>query len=104
WNISGAQDPDRAGHHLDGWTAFELFPERATQVGTPTRDNNTYAQVALIGTGQEAWIGGIGQRLLPRTPNDTLAYPNGVLTLFFDDGYDSQYTHAMPVLARHGFP
>lgn len=96
----GAHDPDQAGYHINGWTAFEFFPSFA--LGSPPMDGLTYGRVLISGIGHHGYVGGVGQRMLPKTATGDLLYPNGVMSVFFDDGYMDIYTHALPVLARHG--
>lgn len=41
---------------------------------------------------------------LVKTLREGKALPDKVIAITFDDGYRSVYTHALPVLRRHGFP
>ena len=59
---------------------------------------------------QMAWLAASGHRVVPlRDALALLRQPAGVgaaravVALTFDDGYHSLYTHARPILARHGF-
>ena len=56
---------------------------------------------------QMAWLAASGLPVLPlREALATLRQPGGaspVVALTFDDGYQSLYTHARPILAQYGF-
>lgn len=88
---------DRYGptHHLyDGWAALELFAADATVTGSPGTSCQ-YLRISPSTSNTEIWVGGLTQRPLSST------YPNGVLTIYFDDGYDSTYLYAMPILSKY---
>lgn len=97
--ISGAGAD--TGFLRDGeWNIITLSPASHTTVtGVPdtSRIDNIQVRVADRGTGKPAmtWLGGIS--LIPE--ND-----RAIVTFAFDDGYESDYTEARPVLDKYHFP
>lgn len=71
--------------------------------GTPNLANINQIRVAASddGTGNPVtvWFGGIGSMPEPRD-----VWPNGVVSMTFDDSYDNQLTVAKPMMDRYGFP
>ena len=86
------------------WVGFSISwsRNRLGVVGNPNRANITDVQFRIIDKG----LGGkvrlhVNQLSLVPEP---IAYPNGVLSFTFDDGFDSQYTVAKPTLKAAGYP
>ncbi|MCO4257416.1 polysaccharide deacetylase family protein [Pseudarthrobacter cellobiosi] len=96
WDRYGNDGLGSDSPHVDGWTAFELYVSDAAVVGIPTPGNITTIRVRATVDNTTVWVGGIVQRTNPAL------YPNGVCTVYFDDGYDSIYNLGMPILAKHG--
>lgn len=97
WDRYGVAATGSSSPHVDGWTAFELFySSTTTMVGTPDPANITQLRIRASGNDTIVWLGGIVQRPTPEL------FPNGVASIYFDDGYSSTYDLAMPVLASRG--
>jgi peptidoglycan/xylan/chitin deacetylase (PgdA/CDA1 family) len=81
------------------WNVITLGLAQTMVTGSPdtSRVDGVQVRVTDRGTGEPAtvWLNGIA--LVQR--ND-----RGIVTIAFDDGYDSDYTHARPVLDRYHFP
>ena len=81
------------------WNVITLGLAQTMATGSPdtSRVDGVQVRVTDRGTGEAAtvWFNGIA--LVQR--ND-----RGIVTIAFDDGYDSDYTHARPVLDRYHFP
>ena len=81
------------------WNVITLGLAQTMAAGSPdtSRVDGVQVRVTDRGTGEPAtvWFNGIA--LVQR--ND-----RGIVTIAFDDGYDSDYTHARPVLDRYHFP
>lgn len=84
--------------NADGWTGYELFISDATVTGSPTIAAIDTIRIRFGNNSGVGYFGGIGQRTLPTTQ-----YPNGVVTIHFDDSIDNTFTRAMPVLDKYGF-
>lgn len=85
---------------MNGWTAYEVFVSEpgAASIGTPNPAAITRIRIrAELGSGT-IWVGGIGTRV----PSAT--YPNGVITVGFDDSLASTYDLARPIVAKYNFP
>jgi peptidoglycan/xylan/chitin deacetylase (PgdA/CDA1 family) len=72
----------------------------ATISGSPSRSNITQFQFSFSDTGVPVTVrlNGVAYR-----PDGSNLYPNGVVTINFDDGWDTQYTNARPILEAAGF-
>lgn len=81
------------------WNVITLGLAQTMVTGNPdtSRVDGVQVRVTDRGTGEPAtvWLNGIA--LVQR--ND-----RGIVTIAFDDGYDSDYTHARPVLDKYHFP
>jgi len=83
------------------WHKVTMAWAEATVTSTPARSAITDVQVRVVddGTGPvTVHIGGIG--LVP----EPTAWPNGVVSLTFDDAYASHDTEARTYMDRYGFP
>lgn len=83
----------------NNWTAITISPAQATLMGQPDISRVDSIQVRVVdrGTNETAtvWVNSIA--LVPKN-----ARP--IVTFAFDDGYESDYTEARPVLDRYHFP
>ena len=84
------------------WTKYIIpFSDLATKFGTPDRANIARIRVTFVdtntGTGATVRMNGFG--LVDETP----LYPNGVISLTFDDNSISQYTKGRPKLDQYGY-
>lgn len=89
-----------AGLLPNQWTVVTFSLDRATVTATPPNYAAITAlriRVADIGTPVTVAIGGLSM-----TPRPA-AYPNGVVSLSFDDGFASHYSYAREVLNRYRF-
>lgn len=86
---------------LDGeWIRITLPFGTATQVGSPARNSLAALTVQVFdaSTGTvTVHLGGVA------TVTETAAWPNGVVSLCFDDGYAAQYAVARPYMDKYGF-
>jgi peptidoglycan/xylan/chitin deacetylase (PgdA/CDA1 family) len=86
------------------WTWLEVNfngASAATLTGTPSKATITDWQLQWTDTGGvpvTVHCNAIG------IVNDPAAFPNGVVSITFDDTWVNQYTNAMPILDRYGFP
>jgi peptidoglycan/xylan/chitin deacetylase (PgdA/CDA1 family) len=87
------------------WVAFTLSwsPENVTTIGTPNRAAITDVQIRVVddatGTPVRLHINGIAL-----VPEPTTKYPDGVVSITFDDNFASMVSEGLPVLAAQGFP
>lgn len=84
------------------WINF-TFGSQIQTGGTPSKTAITDYQISVqapsaMGAPLNVHIGAIAYYTPPT------AYPNGVLSFTFDDSYGSQFTNAMPVLDKYGYP
>ena len=81
------------------WNVITLSLAQTMATGNPdsSRVDSVQVRVTDRGTGEPAnvWLNGIA--LVQR--ND-----RGIVSIAFDDGYESDYTHARPVLDKYHFP
>jgi peptidoglycan/xylan/chitin deacetylase (PgdA/CDA1 family) len=81
------------------WNLITLSLAQTMATGNPdtSRVDSVQVRVTDRGTGEPAtvWLNGIA--LVQR--ND-----RGIVSIAFDDGYESDYTHARPVLDKYHFP
>lgn len=99
--LSSAESPN---FFLSGeWAVFTLNWQDAAVVGTPNRAAITDTRIAFTdnnsGTGVTVYANAIITR-----PEPASAFPNGVVTFTFDDGWDTIYTEGLKVLSQYGFP
>lgn len=87
---------------LDGeWLRITLPWGAATLVGLPSRSSLAVLTIQLFDDSTQAvtiHLGGVATMAEPAAP-----FPNGVLSLCFDDGYISQFQTAKPYLDKYGF-
>lgn len=84
---------------VDGWAAYELYitdPDVAV-LGTGGATVATRLRVRTSWDNDQAWLGAIIQK-----PSPVDVYPNGVATLYFDDGAESVHNLAYPILSKYG--
>jgi peptidoglycan/xylan/chitin deacetylase (PgdA/CDA1 family) len=81
------------------WTAVTVSPAQATVMGEPDISRVDSVQVRVVdrGTGEPVtvWVSSVA--LLPRNERP-------VITFVFDDGYETDYSGARPVLDKYHFP
>lgn len=81
------------------WTAVTVSPAQATVMGEPDISRVDSVQVRVVdrGTGEPVtvWVNSIA--LLPRNVRP-------VITFAFDDGYETDFSGARPVLDKYHFP
>lgn len=82
------------------WVPITLNFANAGTSGTPSRSNITQWQFNMSDNG----TGVVTVRLngLGHFADASTLYPNGVIIISFDDGWDTQYLNAGPVLAARG--
>jgi peptidoglycan/xylan/chitin deacetylase (PgdA/CDA1 family) len=91
-------------HTPGNWTVVDVdLQTLASTVGAPSPTACTYLRFGItdVGGGGTATVRLGGVALVDKP---TTLYPNGVITIGFDDGYVDQYTTARPVLDKYGFP
>lgn len=86
---------------LDGeWVRITLPFGSATVVGSPSRSSLASLTIQVFDDSAApvtVHFGGIA------TMNESAAFPNGVLSICFDDGYGSALTNAVPYMDKYGF-
>lgn len=86
------------------WRMLLFDLSTAYTLNTPTTQKTAVTNIVLsafdFGGGVKASGKFGGVALVPKSPT----YPNGVITLGFDDGWASQYTDAKPAMDKYGFP
>ena len=95
WNVI-ANDPApwfRAGE----WAYVTLPWPSSTITGTPNRAAINTIRITHLTTGATAWVQGIGHA--PDSPR----WPNGLVTLTFDDGYTSNLEAAKLSMSPRGY-
>lgn len=102
WTIDGAGS--QSGHWLKSgeWVAITLGWGDVTTTGAPNRAAITDWQVSL--TDDAAGTVTMHVNGIALVPEPATAYPNGVLSFTFDDGWDSQYTEARKKLDQYAYP
>jgi peptidoglycan/xylan/chitin deacetylase (PgdA/CDA1 family) len=85
------------------WVSFTLSwsPTHYTVTGTPNRAAITDVQFRVVDDATGAVT--LQVNGLAAVDEPTVKYPNGVLSLTFDDDYVSQYSVALPLLAAQGY-
>lgn len=85
------------------WAVVDFDLAGASAIGTPTRTACTWLMVRVtdIGAAQSATVRVGGIALVDKPPASR--YPNGVITLGFDDGYVDQFTNARAKMDEYGF-
>lgn len=87
------------------WVAFTISwsPANVSVLGTPNRAAITDVQLRVIdnasGTPVRLHVNGIAL-----VPEPAQLYPDGVVSITFDDNFASMIGEGLPVLASHGFP
>lgn len=103
WSWDVLQSPYFAGQYLTPagqWTCLSFSFADAFAVGSPVRSGVTDWQLAINDANQAATVHFGGIDLYPDTPS---RFPNGVVTLCFDDGYIGQYNLARPLLNQYSY-
>jgi peptidoglycan/xylan/chitin deacetylase (PgdA/CDA1 family) len=91
------------GIHRDGeWLTYTLHFGEAEVTGVPDRANLTRARLQVIdaGGGVIATVRYDGVEFI----NEPAAFPNGVVSITFDDSWESVHTLGRTVMDKHGFP
>lgn len=82
------------------WTYIDVpFSDLVTVVGTPSRAAITAVRIQVQDLGVVCTVRFNG--IAGVTANDK--YPNGVISLTFDDSYDGAYTIARPYMDKYGY-
>jgi peptidoglycan/xylan/chitin deacetylase (PgdA/CDA1 family) len=84
------------------WQPVTLNWQDATAVGAPDRTNISAVRVQTKDNSAGAVTVNVAGIAYQDEPAD--AFPNGVVTLCFDDGYTSQFNTARPYLDKYGMP
>jgi peptidoglycan/xylan/chitin deacetylase (PgdA/CDA1 family) len=102
WPIETSASP--AGQYLqagEGWVMLDLGFGDATAVGSPQRSAIEALRIrvdAPKGGDTTLHVNGVG------TYSEPDAWPHGVVSLAFDDGWSDPYDHARPILDGYGYP
>lgn len=83
------------------WMPLTFGWNQATTTGTPDRANITHAQIRMSCNGAQNPTLRVNR--LAHEP-EPATWPNGVVSLAFDDGAASQYTRAAPRMDLYGYP
>jgi hypothetical protein len=96
------QPQDSTPWLLDGeWAALTFNWSDAQVTGAPNRAAITNLRIRLnAGAGGASVLHANGVGFMTQST----AFPNGVVSLTFDDGWATQYTAAMPRMNLYGFP
>lgn len=99
--LSGTFDATSCRLREGSWARVTVPWESFLAGGSPTRSAIVQLRLNVIdknlGTTAEVLLGGVGYQAEPT------AYPNGVVTFTFDDGYDDVYDIAAPLMDRYGW-
>jgi len=102
WPVETSPSPSnqylKAG---EGWVMMDLGFGDATAVGAPRREAIEVLRIrvdAPVGGDTTLHVNGVASYPEP------VAWPDGVVSLSFDDGWADAYDHARPILDAFGYP
>lgn len=104
WSWDVIKAPYFTGQYLTPagvWTCLGFSFADAFQTGSPLRTSVTDWQISINDANSAATIHFGGIDLYPDVPS---RYPNGVVTLCFDDSFAGHYTIARPLLNQYSYP
>jgi len=93
--------PDEYLQAGEGWVVIDLGFADAVAVGTPRRESVEALRIrvdAPVGGDTTLHVNGVASYPEPAD------WPEGVVSLAFDDGWRDAYEHARPILDAFGFP
>ncbi len=87
------------------WVAFSMSwsSKHLSSVGSPNRAAITDVQLRAVDTATGTPVR-VHANQFSMVDEPTIDYPNGVLSIGFDDGFDSVHTLGKPILDSYGFP
>jgi hypothetical protein len=101
WQFADIVSTLGAGFSYDGeWEQIILSFADATVTGSPTRSGVTALRLRARDTGTPLTV---QWQEISLVPEPAQIFPNGVVSVCFDDGYQTQYDNARPVMDSYGF-
>jgi peptidoglycan/xylan/chitin deacetylase (PgdA/CDA1 family) len=84
------------------WMTVTLNWHDATTTGTPTRSGITDIRLQIVDDATATVT--LHAQSIELIPDASATWPNGVVSITFDDSYQSVWDYGMPKLAAYGYP
>ena len=104
WTLQSATATPEVNYFQEGeWITMTMDWHSATSSGSPNRTAITCMQISAYdnNTGQ---LVGVAVQSVELVADQSVPFPNGVISITFDDSWDSPYTLGKQELDKYGYP